>query len=644
MKVLRTTAIVPAVLLLGGVWLAARGQGRGGPAPTGFILGRVVDAATNRPVVGATVSLSTLQAAPGDPSPLPLPASAVGSNALTGSDGRFLFRSLGPGTYGLVADAPSYLTGGLGQQRPGGRMQPLVLAAGQRAGEVTIRLWSEAVVSGVVADESGAPVPEVWVHMLPRDRTPPPGQLPVTRSATSYGARTDDEGAFRIGDVMPGEYVVVVPSRSVQMPVSAGSADAAAIQSLRSSGAPDVGATSRGTRVGDSLLLTHYEGVWGGSNALAAILPPTLRPDGRLVAYAATFHPSASTIEGATTLALRAGDNRFGIDIRLRPVTMTSVSGQVLGPDGPARNFGVHLFPAFAVDSELERTHGAALTTTDASGAFTFLGVPPGQYVIKAWRRAQGLVTGGKPPPADTTLWAEAALTVGDSPLRGVKLVLEPGGILSGRVQFEGTAPPPMPGPLQPPLSVAFEPPWSLAFGNRLGVYVGPSFEFATLGLPPGKYFVSLPNQFSASLRGWYFESATHESRDLTLAPVTLAGQQVIDIIITYSDRRSEVTGTVLDASGKPDTAAAVLLFPADYRTWIQNGLFPMAARAEYVSQLGSFTVPMKPGDYLLAAIDEDTLQIWSRPGTIEKLAQFATPVTLTRGETKRVELRRRPR
>jgi hypothetical protein len=201
-----------------------------------------------------------------------------------------------------------------------------------------------------------------------------------------------------------------------------------------------------------------------------------------------------------------------------------------------------------------------------------------------------------------------------------------------------------MPGPLQTPLSVAFEPAWTLAFGNRLGVYVAPSFEFATLGLPPGKYFVSLPNQFSASLRGWFFESATLVGRDLTVVPLTLAGQRVNEVTITYTDRRSAVTGTVLDAGGKADPNAVVLLFPADYRSWIEHGLFPMAARAEQVSQQGSFAIPIKPGDYLIAAIDEDTLQAWSRPGTIERVAAFATPVTIARGDSKRVELRQRPR
>jgi protocatechuate 3,4-dioxygenase beta subunit len=605
-----------------------------------FVLGRVVDAGTNRPIAGARVSLSPVQVAPGDASPLPLPADAGAANVLTGSDGRFLFRALAAGTYGLTASAPSYLPGGLGQQRPSGRTQPLVLAESQRVGEVTIRLWPEAAVSGVVVDESSAPVPGVWVEMLRRDRTVPPGQLPMLRGLAPYGARTDDQGRFRISAIEPGEYVMVVPSRSVAMPFAAGSAEADAVQSMRTSGAPDIGATSRGVRVGDSLLLTSYDGAWGGTNALAAFLPTTLRSDGRLVGYPATFHPSATTIEGATTLALEAGDHRTGIDIRMRPVTMTAVSGTVVGPDGPARHFAVHLIPDFAANSELERLCAAALTTTDAAGAFTFLGVPPGRYVMKAWRRAQGLVSGRDPPPLDTTLWAESVIAIGETPVKDVRLVLQPGGILSGRVRFEGTAAPLMPAGLQPPLSVAFEPLWSLAFGNRLGVFVAPSLEFATLGLPPGRYVVRLPNQFSAS-RGWFFESATYQGRDLTVVPIELNGERVSDITITFTDKRSEITGMVLDKTGRPDALAAVLIFPADHRSWIDQGLAPMAARSTLVTQAGTFAIPMRAGSYLVAAIDEETLLGWTKPGVIDAIARVATPVTLARGESQRVELRR---
>ena len=630
----RSLTVIAAAFCLSLVAVAQQAR------PTGFIVGRVVDADTNRPIGGATVTLAPIQVTAGDPSPLPS-GNAGATSVLTDDAGRFLFRGLAPATHGLGATATSYLPGGLGQRRPGGRLQPFVLTAGQRAGDLTIRLWKEAAVSGTVTDEAGAAVADIWVTILRRDSGVRPGQLMLSRTYSVINARTDDRGRYRLGEIEPGDYVVSVPSRLVQLPATPRS-DPAMLQSLRDSGSPVVGNTTRAVRLGDSILLVSYDGMYGGTNALAAVLPMTIRADGRAVGYPATFHPGATAITGATTLTLEAGDDRSNVDIQLRPVPMVPVSGTLVGPDGPASHFGVHLVPAFAASTNLEHVYSTALTTTDATGAFSFAAVPPGQYVLKAWRRPQGLVSGRDPvPPADSTLWAHSPLTVSDTPVSAVVLTLKPGGVLTGRVRFEGTASPPTSGSLQPSLSVAFEPAWPLAFGNRLGVHVSPALEFTTLGLPPGNYFASLPNQFSSSLRGWFFESATLEGRDLVLSPIALDGQRVADITITFSDRRSELTGVVLDRTGRPDAAAAVLIFPADYRSWIAHGLSTMAARAELASQTGTFAVPLRPGAYLVAAVDEEALRTWTRPGAIEAIVRGATPVSIARGDSKRVELRR---
>jgi protocatechuate 3,4-dioxygenase beta subunit len=227
---------------------------------TGFAVGRVLDAATNRPVAGAVVVLTPMPPSAGDPSPLPSPAGSSAVNVLTDDDGRFLFRGLTPGTYTLAARAPAYLDGGLGQRRSGGRLQPLVLASGQAVGDLVIRLWKEAVVSGAVTDQAGAPVPAVWVQAVRRNAPVRPGQLPSTRSYFWQGARTDDDGRYRIGGLEPGEYVVTVPSHLVQLPATTATADAAAQESLRTSGAPTVNVRTRAVQLGDSLLLTADDG------------------------------------------------------------------------------------------------------------------------------------------------------------------------------------------------------------------------------------------------------------------------------------------------------------------------------------------------------------------------------------------------
>src|SRR6185503_12344878 len=85
------------------------------PTGTGLILGRVVDGATNQPIIGASVTLSVAVTADilGGRSGPP-PASK------TNGDGYFLFRDLPKGTFPLTAQAPGYLAGAAGRRRPDG--------------------------------------------------------------------------------------------------------------------------------------------------------------------------------------------------------------------------------------------------------------------------------------------------------------------------------------------------------------------------------------------------------------------------------------------------------------------------------------------------------------------------------------------
>lgn len=593
-------------------------------APAGLVVGRVVDAATNRPIAQATVMLvAPASGGTGDPpsAGAPVPSSAPG--VLTDPDGRFLFRNLAAGVYSFPATAATYLDGGYGQRRPGGPTQPFVLGENQRTGDVTIRLWKEASIAGSVTDETGAPVPDVSVSLLRRDTVG--GRATFSNVLVTNGAYTDDRGAYRFPALVPAEYLISVPSRMAQFPP----------------GAAGMPATSAAVRLGDVLLQTSGEGFLGGSNLLAAKLPISIRADGSVVGYATTFHPGATAVSGATPIVLKSGDARSGIDVRLKATPMVRVSGTVTGPNGPERDFVVHLIPAFASGNAFERTHETAVTRTDGTGAFTFLAVPAGPFVIKAWKLPQILVFGRDPLPPDTSLWSDMPITVGDVPLTNVAIALRPGRTISGRVKFDGAATPPNPQTAQTTLSVAFEPAWPLAFGARMATRAAATGEFTTQGLPPGRYFFNLPNNFVASLRGWYFESATHGGRDLSIEPLVLDAEDVTDVIVTFSDRRSQLSGTITDPSGKPDPGAAVLIFPADYRAWIQHGMSPPAMRMEPASQTGAYLMSVRPGEYLVAAVGEDVLASRPQEAAIEAIAATATRVTIARGDARVLDLKR---
>ena len=166
--------------------------------------------------------------------------------------------------------------------------------------------------------------------------------------------------------------------------------------------------------------------------------------------------------------------------------------------------------------------------------------------------------------------------------------------------------------------------------------------EFITQGVAPGRYVPRLPDPFS--IRGWYLESATLDGKDLTTAPIVLESQNVSGILIKFTDRRTELTGRVQDASGRADPNATVIVFPADYQSWIRNGMHASAARAVPTSQLGTQT-PW-PTSGLASTWPPQSARNWAGAGNsghvIEALASRATRVTLVRGETRRQDLRTR--
>jgi hypothetical protein len=59
---------------------------------------------------------------------------------------------------------------------------------------------------------------------------------------------------------------------------------------------------------------------------------PPRSSDGRATVYPPTFYPDVFTLATATTIAVSAGDERTGIDLRMAAVPAARISGTVEGP------------------------------------------------------------------------------------------------------------------------------------------------------------------------------------------------------------------------------------------------------------------------------------------------------------------------
>ena len=129
---------------------------------------------------------------------------------MTDDAGRFVVSSVPPGRYSIIVTKPSYIAGYHGSKRPGrGPGTAIAVTAGQKA-QVSITMARGAVITGVVRDESGAPMPNARVTA---------GIIRVQNGLRDIyqlgSAQTDDRGAYRIFNLAANNYYVfAVPSIS----------------------------------------------------------------------------------------------------------------------------------------------------------------------------------------------------------------------------------------------------------------------------------------------------------------------------------------------------------------------------------------------------------------------------------------------
>ena len=196
---------------------------------TGTIVGQIVDADTGKPIPGAIVTIggaAVPQAAPaqgriqfaqpGGGGPLTIGGPGQNPRVLSDGDGRFAFRSLPKGSYNFTAQKPGFVDGAYGRLRPGGSSQSLDLADGENRGDVKVRLFKFASISGIVVDESGEPIVGAQIRALRRSLTAGRRML----SAVNATAQTDDRGMYRLGSLIPGEYIIAAPNVQTSSPAN----------------------------------------------------------------------------------------------------------------------------------------------------------------------------------------------------------------------------------------------------------------------------------------------------------------------------------------------------------------------------------------------------------------------------------------
>lgn len=291
------------------------------------ISGTVESATTGTPLDRAEVTLST--------------SGQQGTQlaeVVTTQSGVFRFDHLEAGRYRLEASRRGYLDAGY--QEHDNFFTAIVVGPHLESQSLHLTLFPAGVISGVITDDSGEPVPSAQVHLYRQNQS-----TGETRVNSAGMDSTDDTGTYEFSRLRPGTYYIGVfatpwyalhPSRKTD-----------------SSGMP---------------------------------LPEDQQPQSTLdVAYSMTFYANATDSTSATPISLNPGD-RTEVDVSLHAVPAIHIRVTVPVPEQGLGHGMIMPMLAQDVFGDQQPQPGTVIWTTGPDSKQPigeFDGVAPGHYVLR---------------------------------------------------------------------------------------------------------------------------------------------------------------------------------------------------------------------------------------------------------------------
>lgn len=600
----------------------------------GSISGTVSVAGSGQPARRARVSLS----GGGD----------VGGGRSTTTDdmGRFAFSALPGGRFSLSASKPGHITGSYGQRQPGRPGTPIQLADGQRL-QVQLQITKGGVITGTVLDENAEALPGTPVRALRYVM-----QSGVRTLQSAGNGSTDDRGVYRIYGLQPGEYIVYATPRNANNQGLEGRQ--VELQQL----------------VQQSEVMARIEAQAQALTERIAQLRasiPAQGTDEAVTGYAPVYYPGTTAPSSAATVTVGPGEEKGSIDFQYQVVPIARIDGIVASAATATQapsNIQVSLVnTAFAVPGI---SPGSA--RADAQGAFRISNVPPGQYTLIARATIGGAGREGGPAGREggpggrgpnpggrgeflagrgragvaagsdqIRLWATADVTVDGRNVSNMVLTLQPGMSVAGRIAFEGTA-------QQPPadltrLRIQFmpvaTPGASGEISNPAAGRVDAEGRFTIASVVPGRYRLTA----SGAGTGWFLGSATIEGHDSLDFPVEVKPNQNINgAVVTFVDRQSELTGTIVNERAQPVPDYTLIVYPADQRFWTPQSRRIQSTRPATDGRYSFRNLPA--GDYRLVPVYDPEPGSWFDPAFLQQLETASVRVSIADGEKKEQHLR----
>lgn len=595
----------------------------------------VTDDADRRPVHRATVTIVS--------GALGMPQSVVTDDA-----GAFTFTGVAAGNYTVQVTKPAYVPVLYGAKRAGelSRGVPVAVLDRQRVTGIVLRLPRGSVITGALRYTDGRPASGINVQLTSSETVS--GER--RQGLDIRGATTDDRGIYRVFGLPAGDYVVVARPGQVLSALTGG---------------------------GDTRQVSPEEIQWAQqaiASAPGAAATPlgAAPPPGRAVAFAPVYYPGTADASNAAVVSVGVGEERSGIDFTVAPVPTATVSGQVIGLDGaPASGSSVAIAPVGGSSDVVSAIVGRLGGRPSVDGSFSMTGVTPGRYRLMAravpasaqrpkdvqdpMLMASALMQGGGNA---ATLWGEQEVVVDGQDLSGLTIRLQNGLSISGRVVVESAGAPTDVTHIH--VSLGTTPtgnsPQDLAMSMMMGASatVAADGTFTIGGLTPDRYRVMAttseggirnliamvqPGAADPAAGGLSLKSAVWQGQDAADVPIDLkAGADVSGVVVTLSDRQTQINGTVRDGAGRPTPNFPIVAFSTNHAHWFAGSRRVQQAR---VLSDGKFTITGLPaGEYFIAALTDLNASEMYDSTFLDSIVSAAIKVTLTDGEKKTQDLK----
>jgi hypothetical protein len=550
--------------------------------------------------------------------------------------GAFQFAALPEGRYTITAAKAGWVTTQYGATRPGrGGGVTINLADGQQLSSVRMKMTHGAAITGTLFADGRLLPQSVQMRALPVQTIDGDRRL----SGQTGNATYDERGVYRIYGLPPGDYLIgaAFPSMGIDLRVATEEELLWAQQLLKRPPASSPIATASTT------------------NAAASpddTAPPA--PGGR-VGYAPVYYPGTLDPAQAEIVTIHAAEERRNVDFPLRLLPTAAIKGTVFDPQG------VTLQNAQVMITRTSRVTGADSSDQAQmrNGVYVFPEVSPGEYTIIVRAMARGSMVGGPgapppppPPPgppgspspqgpqAPTVLWASVDVHVDGRDISDQDLRLQPGMTISGRIVFEDGTPPAAAEHASLGLNV-LPSGGNNPFGTP-GATVNPDGTFVIAGVTPGRYAIHAGAAGAGSGPGvlnWNLKSVVIAGRDVTDSGFEVPPNQNLSAVtVSLTALSTEISGTLVDATGRPSADDYIVIFTANRTLWRPDSRWATRARPDSDGHWRIASLP--PGNYYVCALTDLDPSDLSDPAFLAEIAPASFTIALAPGEKKTLDLK----